>query len=131
MSLKMYVLIWDQMDEAQQAVQAGHALAQFGLEHPREFKAWQENGNVLIYLNVRDIAYWETVLEDGEFTYSKFHEPELRYIRDSLDGRYWTTREADTAIAVGPDWVAQYILFKDLPPALQPKPEPKRWWQRG
>lgn len=114
--LKLYVLIRSDLTEAQQAVQAGHALAQFGLEHPKEFKHWQEDNNILIYLSVNDIHHWETVLDDGDFKYSMFHEsnPFVAY---------------DTAIAVAPNFTCQYVLFKDLPLAFRPQGR-KRWWRR-
>lgn len=129
--LKLYVLIRDDMTPAQQAVQAGHAVAQFGLDFPDEIEDWQTDSNTLVYLSVKNIEYWDTVLTDGEVKHSVFHEPELKYLRDHWDGRYWTTKEADTAIAVAPNWTCQYLLFKDLPLALQePEPERKRWWNR-
>lgn len=128
--LKLYVLIRDDITPAQQAVQAGHAVAQFGLEHPKQFKAWQEDNNTLIYLSVSNLSWWKQVLADGKFKHSVFHEPELQYLRDHWDGRYWTTREADTAIAVAPNWTCQYLLFKDLPLALRETTTRKRWWDR-
>lgn len=123
MSLKMYVLIKDSLSPAQQAVQAGHALAQFGLEYPKEFEAWQEDNNILIYLSVENISWWKQVLDDGDFKHSVFHET----------GRPRTTPfphlyGEDTAIAVAPNWACQYLLFKDLPLALRGKR--KRRWQR-
>lgn len=128
--LKLYVLIRDDLSPAQQAVQAGHAVAQFGLDFPDEFEDWQSESNTLIYLSVTNIDWWKKVLSDGEFKHSVFHEPELNYLRDHWDGRYWTTKEADTAIAVAPNWTCQYLLFKDLPLALQPEKPKKHWWSR-
>lgn len=119
--LKLYVLIRDDISPAQQAVQAGHAVAQFGLEHPKEFKTWQESSNILIYLSVGDLHRWKTVLEDGKFTCSPFFEPDLITDWSGPSGLL-------TTIAVAPDWICQYVLFKDLPLAL--KPSHKRWWQR-
>lgn len=124
--LKLYVLIRDDMTEAQQAVQAGHAIAQFGVEHPYEFKEWQRNSNTLIYLSVNDIDYWKTILEDGGFKHSVFHEPKLMY---HIKHWGWDTKAVDTAIAVAPDWTCQYVLFKDLPLALRDE-STRRWWQR-
>lgn len=125
MSLKMYVLIREQLSEAQQAVQAGHALAKFGMDHPDEFEEWQNDSNTLIYLSVRDIHHWQTVLVDGGFKHSMFSEPMLH----DWNGSSFCSA-MDTAIAVAPNWTCQYLLFKDLPLALQPKPEPKKWWQQ-
>lgn len=125
MSLKMYVLIKSDLTSAQQAVQAGHALAQFGLEHPKEFRDWQKDSNILIYLSVPDIAWCKQVLDDGSFTHSVFREPHLPYSRNDGIMRVTGTEAVDTAIAVAPSWTCQYVLFPGLPLALR-----KRWWQR-
>lgn len=126
MSLKMYVLIRSDLAPAQQAVQAGHALAQFALDYPTAFKHWQEDNNILIYLSVNNIAWWKQVLTDGDFKHSVFHEPDMCIVPP--DGIVRSFGE-DTAIAVAPNWTCQYVLFKDLPLALRPE-ERKRWWQR-
>jgi hypothetical protein len=125
--LKLYVLIRDDMTEAQQAVQAGHAVAELMQElTTEELAAWREN-NTLIYLSVKNIHYWKQVLEDGGFKHVMFHEPDMRIPkRDAYPFRRYGE---DTAIAVAPNWTCQYVLFKNLPLALQDKP-PKRWWQR-
>lgn len=122
MSLKMYVLIRDDLSPAQQAVQAGHALAKFGLDYPQEFEEWQTTSNILIYLSVSNIAWWQQVLTDGDYEHSVFHEP------DRVDIGPYSYSGADTAIAVAPSWTCQYILFKYLPLALPPKK--RKWWQR-
>lgn len=127
MSLKMYILIRDDLSEAQQAVQAGHALAQFGLEHHKEFKAWQEDNNILIYLAVENINWWQQVLTDGGFKHSVFCETSMHSL--GCSSHVYSAFGADTAIAVAPNWTCQYLLFKDLPLALQPS-KSKRWWQR-
>ena len=125
--LKLYVLIRDDMSEAQQAIQAGHALAQFGLEHPKEFNAWQVDNNTLIYLSTSNIHWWKQVLEDGDFKHSMFHDPDLRI--PSPHAYPFRRYGEDTAIAVAPNWTCQYVLFKDLPLALRPS-KSKKWWQR-
>jgi hypothetical protein len=122
--LKLYVLIRDDMTAAQQAVQAGHAVAQFGLDHPKEFKAWQEDNNTLIYLSVRDTYAWEQTLADGGFKHSVFTE--------TFGSPFPSMHEygGKTAIAVAPNWTCQYLLFKNLPLALQPEKKRKHWWNR-
>lgn len=131
MSLKMYVLIKEDMTPAQQAVQAGHALSQFGAEHPRAFLDWQQDSNILIYLSVESIAWWKQVLEDGGFKHSVFTEPALPVVRTTMDFSYWEKQSVETAIAVAPDWTCQYVLFKDLPLALsESRSKAKRWWWR-
>jgi len=124
--LKLYVLIMESLTEGQQAVQAGHALAQFASDHPERFEDWQSDSNTLIYLNVRDIDYWQTILEDGEMEHSVFHEPDLYTWSE-----WSSSRGLDTAIAVAPNWACQYVLFKDLPLAFQPKSPERKWWRRG
>lgn len=125
--LKLYVLIRDDMTEAQQAVQAGHAVAKFGLDHHKEFKAWQEGNNTLIYLSVKNLGWWKQALDDGEFKHSMFYDPDIFIAHP---GRYPFRRPGDyTAIAVAPNWTCQYVLFKSLPLALRPKT--KKWWQRS
>lgn len=123
--LKLYVLIRDDLSPAQQAVQAGHAVAQFGLDHPQEFMNWQRDNNTLIYLSVYDIDWWRQTLTDGGFKHSVFHETgyPANHPFPSLHGQ-------DTAIAVAPNWTCQYILFKDLPLALRPDKPNKHWWNR-
>lgn len=124
--LKLYVLIRDDMTEAQQAVQAGHATAQFAADYPLEFYNWQRDNNTLIYLSIDNIDWWKQVLTDGEFKFSVFHEPQLRRRGVSL-----FANGEDTAIAVAPNWTCQYLLFKDLPLALRPKAPKKHWWNRS
>lgn len=121
--LKLYVLIRDDLSPAQQAIQAGHAVAQFGYDHPKEFRLWQEDNNTLIYLSVKDVYSWEQILIDGKFKHSVFIE--------TFGSPFPSLHEGGgkTAIAVAPNWTCQYVLFKNLPLALQPKPR-KRWWQR-
>jgi hypothetical protein len=151
--LKLYVLIPGHLPIAAQAVQAGHAIAQFGVEHPYEFSQWQADSNTLIYLNIDNVERWETILEDGEFLYSTFTEPEAGCLGPNWNTE-WYPEGVKTAIAVAPNWYAQYLLFDELPLAftgaltatqaknkadkaawyerqkLERKPEPKkRWWQ--
>lgn len=122
--LKLYVLIRDDISEAQQAVQAGHAVAKFGLDHPVEFRAWQRDSNTLIYLSVTNVDWWKQVLKDGGFKHSVFHETGY-----PQNHPFPVIGGQETAIAVAPNWTCQYILFKDLPLALRPKPT-KKWWKR-
>lgn len=126
MSLKMYVLIKSDLTPAQQAVQAGHALAKFGMEFPTAFRDWQKDSNILIYLSVDSIAHWKQVLDDSNFKHSVFREPHLPYNRTDGMWRLIGTEAVDTAIAVAPSWICQYVLFAGLPLALQKK----RWWRR-
>lgn len=60
-NLKLYILVRGDISPEQQAVQAGHAVAQFCMEHP---KAGWKNGT-LVYLRLKDhdsIPFWQHVL---------------------------------------------------------------------
>lgn len=72
--LKLYVLVRADLSKSQQAVQAGHALAQFLLEH--RDTAW-DNGT-LVYLKVPDeqvLQQWAEKLK--QFGISTFREPDI------------------------------------------------------
>lgn len=69
------MLIRQDLDPAYQSVQAGHAVAQFMLEHPDEWK-----NEYLIYLHVNDIealARWEWKIQEKDKPYSIFIEPDI------------------------------------------------------
>jgi hypothetical protein len=125
--LKLYVLIRDDIAPAQQAVQAGHAVAELMQKMTtQEIAEWQEN-NTLVYLSVSNIYYWKQALEDGGFKHAMFHEPDYTI---SKSGYPFARGGTDTAIAVAPNWHCQYLLFKGLPLALQGTATRKRWWNR-
>lgn len=86
--MKMYVLVRKDLTKAQQAVQGGHALAQFLLNHSSHW----ENGT-LIYLGVKgerqlmnwirkldrkqvDVAVWREPDKDNEITAIAAHSEE-------------------------------------------------------
>lgn len=125
---KLYVLIRADLSVAQQAVQAGHAVAKFGVDYPHLFRDWQTNGNVLVYLNVPDqdaLYHWKQTLDDGGIKNSAFSE---------TDGSVFTNLYSTAGlvtVAVAPNWMCQYVLFTDLPLALKPASKSKRrWYQR-
>lgn len=70
---KLYVLIRNDLKSASyKAVQAGHAVAQYILEHPDQ--TW--NNHTLVYLTVKNeysLKMWEKKLDK----YSKFYEPDI------------------------------------------------------
>ena len=73
---RMYLIIRE--DLAYKYIQGGHALAQYALEHPFEFKEW--NNGHLICLSVfdgRSLKMKENEFEKREFVFSKFVEPDL------------------------------------------------------
>ena len=72
--MKMYVLVRKDLTKAQQAVQAGHALAQFVLNHQSHW----ENGT-LIYLGVkgeRQLINWIRKLERNYVDVAVWREPD-------------------------------------------------------
>lgn len=71
----MYVLVRKDLTKAQQAVQGGHALAQFLLNH---FSHW-ENGT-LIYLGVRSerqLVNWIRKLDRKQIDVAIWKEPDM------------------------------------------------------
>lgn len=68
----MYVLVRNDLSKAQQGVQGGHALAQFALDHPEEFREW--NNHTIVYLKMD----YERLLDLGpKDKYSCFFEPDI------------------------------------------------------
>jgi hypothetical protein len=73
----MYVLARKDLEETYRCVQSAHALAQFAMEHPDEFKQW--NNGYLIFLGIRfpkEIREWEERLISAEKKFSVFSEPD-------------------------------------------------------
>lgn len=73
---RLYVLTRGDLEKSYQAVQAGHAVAQFLLENPES--NWKNN--YLIYLNVKDeeeLKYWMWKLNKKGIKYSEFKEPDI------------------------------------------------------
>lgn len=73
---KLYVLIRNDLPKNYQAVQAGHAVAQFVLDHPDKWK-----NETLVYLRVdgeNDLVDWNIYLHQYfSESYSCFYEPDL------------------------------------------------------
>lgn len=79
---RMYLILRE--DLAYKYIQGAHALAHFGLEHPLEFKEW--DNKYLICLSVfnglalRDVnasIYRELIKHDPKIQFSVFYEPDL------------------------------------------------------
>ena len=73
---KMYVLIRKNLSKSQQAVQGGHAVAEYILNNPE--CVWS-NGT-LVYLAVKDeeeLISWSNILKSENINYSLFREPDI------------------------------------------------------
>ena len=74
--MKMFVIVRKDLSTSQQAVQAGHALAEHLLHGP--FSRWQ-NGT-LIYLGVKSLNQLENIkrkFEAEDIPHKEFREPDL------------------------------------------------------
>jgi len=74
--MKMFVIVRKDLSTSQQAVQAGHALAEYLLHGP--FSRWQ-NGT-LIYLGVKGLNQLENLkrkFERENIKFIEFREPDL------------------------------------------------------
>ena len=73
---KMYVLVRKDLSKSQQAVQGGHAVAEYLLNVQNH--DWK-NGT-LVYLAVRnetDLISWEGILNNKNIDYAVFKEPDI------------------------------------------------------
>ena len=74
--MKLFVIVRKDLSKSQQAVQAGHALAEYLLHGP--FSRWQ-NGT-LIYLGVKGLKQMENLKQrfiEEDIQYIEFREPDL------------------------------------------------------
>ena len=73
--MKMYVLLRKDLTPSQQAVQGGHALAEFLLNNPTQW-----NNGTLIYLGVnneRQLIKWAHKLCDLDINFVTWREPDM------------------------------------------------------
>jgi hypothetical protein len=70
----MYILVRKDLSETYRCVQGSHALAQFALEFPEEFKKW--NNSTIVFLGVRNLIELKTIKGKLMFC-SVFREPDL------------------------------------------------------
>lgn len=72
---KMYVLMSRQLEYSKPYVQGAHALANFSLEFPEEFKEW--NNHTLVFLGCKDIEKERFLLKNKlSENISSFNEPD-------------------------------------------------------
>ena len=75
---KLYILIRRDMQRNYQAVQAGHALAEWMLQNPTQAKEW--DNRTLIYLSVScedALKAWGERLDKLEINWVGFREPDI------------------------------------------------------
>ena len=73
--MKLYTLIRKDLPTSYQAVQAGHAVAEYLLKHKTEW----DNGTI-IYLGIKDekeLEKWEYLLGLKDIKYETFIEPDI------------------------------------------------------
>ena len=74
---RMYVLVRVDLENIYRCVQGCHALAQFAIDHPDEFRQW--NNGYLIFLGIRfprEIIEWKQRLWLANKKFSSFSEPD-------------------------------------------------------
>jgi len=74
----MYVIVRNDIPKSYQAVQGGHAAAQFMLKHNEVAKLW--NNHRLIYVNVKDERALRKMiykLRRHNLDYASFNEPDI------------------------------------------------------
>lgn len=79
---KLFVLVRNDIPIPNQAVQAGHALAQWMLDDGYDSIVYNPkwSNEILVYLSVKDeeeLKKWEYKFEHRLLLYSSFHEPDL------------------------------------------------------
>lgn len=73
---RMYLILRE--DLSMKYIQGAHALAQFALEHPEEFKEWDNRYLICLSIfNGLGIREAETILLENDVTFSGFIEPDL------------------------------------------------------
>jgi len=73
---KLFVLIRNDLKPSYQAVQAGHAVAQWMLDN----KDQKWNNQTLVYLQVPDMDHlevWASKLNSKAISFSQFNEPDI------------------------------------------------------
>lgn len=86
---KLYILVRTDLPKNYQAVQAGHAVAEFCKDEARRFRwtgrdveslPWRWENGTLIYLrggNIDDINMWNQRLAERGIEFSLFQEPDI------------------------------------------------------
>ena len=102
---KLYVVVRSDLSPGQQAIQAGHALAEFLFIYPDLAKNWHDRSNYLAYLAVPDEAALSTLLAQASF----FQFRSVAFFEPDLGGSM-------TALAIEP---AGWAIVRRLPLILE------------
>jgi len=104
---KLYVVVRSDMTPGYQAVQAGHAVAEFCFRFPLAARLWRTSSNTLIFLAARDLMELRSLVLSARragIRNAPFLEPDLR--------------NTMTAAAFEPS-IGSADLLADLPLALK------------
>lgn len=77
---RMYVLVRLDLSEKYQCVQGTHAVAQYSIDHPKQFAEW--GNQTLLFLGVRnliELRKWTFDLQSKYRVFSVFKEPDLDF----------------------------------------------------
>lgn len=86
---KLYIIVDERLRSGAKMAQACHAMRAFADQHPEIEKAWFDNSNNIVILQVKDLNELADFLDSAGYAIARFHEPDFN---DQL-----------TAIAVEPD----------------------------
>jgi hypothetical protein len=76
---KLYLVVREDLDPAQQAVQAAHALSQFFLDHPETAVSWATGSNTLALLSAPNEPALHRLVEQAsqrDLRIALFREPD-------------------------------------------------------
>ena len=73
----MYVLTRTDLNPTYRAVQGSHALAAYSLEHPDQFKAWNNGTVVFLGLHYQELKKFCLNLKESGRIISVWNEPDL------------------------------------------------------
>lgn len=76
---KMYILVRSDLDPTYRCVQGAHALAQYAIQHPNDFKTW--NNSTIVFLGVRyvsELKAWTQKLNGKKYSLYKESDQDMQ-----------------------------------------------------